>query len=216
MKLSTLLLLLFSLIAPVRAETFPAPPKLNEGPFPPFNQAEKEANPTSKAGLELYRTYLKNDSIANNDWITLAIRTEFSPTSEPKTHRYMLHKESIRLKDGWFIVSTLSNHPKTFNQFTSDSGELYFPYGIQGSFRKDIKVHCKDEIVQSPSTTMPWGEQLPPLNHYLHSSGWFLTKNEMKRGKLNDFPGNSREVDQIDTASLFNYVCERNSSFYRY
>ena len=216
MKLSTLLLLLFSLIAPVRAETFPAPPKLNEGPFPPFNQAEKEANPTSKAGLELYRTYLKNDSIANNDWITLAIRTEFSPTSEPKTHRYMLHKESIRLKDGWFIVSTLTNHPELFAQTISNSGELHFWYGIQGQTQKGIKVNCKDEIVQTPSLTMPWGTETPPLNYYLHSSGWFLTKHEIKTGKLVDLPGNSKEVGQIDRASLFNYVCEKNSSFYRY
>ena len=198
MKRSTLLLLICVLLGTARAEAFPTPPTINKGPFPPFDQGG---------------SWKKFDSIANNDWITLSIRTKFSPTSAPDTRRYMLHKESIRLKDGWFIVSTLNNHPKFFIPATHNTGEPHWPYGFQGETQRGIRVNCKDEIIQTPSTKMPWGDVLPPLNYYRHSSGWFLTKREIKSGKLVDLPGNSNEVRQIDKASLFNYLCDNNSVF---
>lgn len=171
-----------------------SPPKLREGPFPFFRE--------DKSGFS------QDHRIANKNWITLTIYTEYSSTSPPYRRRYMLEKESIRFDGDWFTVSTLSNSIDYFMNVLNDEGLIESGYGYQSKLDIGIKVNCKEGIVQTPSFSPYKGLILQPLNYYLHKSGWFLTQHETDTKELLSLGGNSREVKQMKKASLYKHLCQ--------
>ena len=82
----------------IKIKDLPSPPIPFTGPFPPFNQADKYKNYTSRSGMELYNMAKKDDDEGNYEWETLTITTRLG-SREPETRRYMIRKNSIRFID---------------------------------------------------------------------------------------------------------------------
>ncbi|AIQ97581.1 HtrA protease/chaperone protein [Prochlorococcus sp. MIT 0801] len=171
----------------------PLPPKSIEGPFPPFE-------------FEYGETYSQIQvNKGNKEWTTLTVTTELSPNREPKTNRLMIENKSIRKDEDWFSVKAIRNALSTFAEVTvQKTGQKVY---LSGSYPFERKINCKDQIVQHGPTTYK-GRTTGPTNYYKVGPGWFMTKYEIKKGKLVDLPGNSKEVDQMENAALFNYFCK--------